>query len=61
MVAGVAGDEGEAVHEREGAVVGREGREHVGHGDEHGEAGAPSSVAVASAEGDAATHDLVGM
>ncbi len=60
VVAGVAGDEGEAVHEREGAVVGRERREHVGHGDEHGEAGAPAGVAVAGAEGDAAAHDLVG-
>ena len=60
MVAGVAGDEREAVHERERAVVGREVREQVGHRDEHGEAGAPAGVAVAGAEVDAAAHDLVG-
>ena len=54
VVAGVAGDEREPVHEREGAVVGLELREHVGHRDEHGEPGAPAGVAVAGAEVDAA-------
>ena len=42
VVARVARDEREAVHERERAVVGVEVGEQVGHRDEHGEAGAPA-------------------
>ena len=54
----VARDEGEAVHERERAIVGIEMGEEVGHRDEHGEAGAPAGIAVARAEVDAGPHDL---
>ena len=60
VVAGVAGDEREPVHQRQRTVRLIEHGEHVRHRDEHGETGTPSAVAVARAEGDAAPHDLVG-
>ena len=58
MVARVARDEREAVHERERVVVAVEMGEQVRHRDEHGEARAPTRAAVARAELHAGAHDL---
>ena len=60
MVAGVAGHEGQAMHERERTVGGVQVGEQVGHGNEHGEPGAPAFAAVARAEVDTDADDLVG-
>ena len=58
LVAGVVRHEREAVYERERAVVAVEMREQVGHRDEHGEPGAPTSPAVRRAEVEPGAHDL---
>jgi hypothetical protein len=57
VAAGVAAHEGEGVHESEGAVVGVQVGQHVGHRREHGESRPPTLGAVGGAVLDGRGHD----